>query len=146
MNDRASSALPRFEVRVTAESHFAWCRTRLSLDRTLMAWVRTAAALIGFGFTIVQFFERFAHMSDVRAAARPDLPRYLGLTLIAAGTMGLVIALWQYRTAVHYFDGPPFAPISWQRDGVTKTPLLALAGTLVLMGVFAFVSVLIRLG
>jgi uncharacterized membrane protein YidH (DUF202 family) len=24
-----------------------------------MAWVRTATALIGFGFTIVQFFERF---------------------------------------------------------------------------------------
>src|SRR5215468_3174370 len=48
----------RFEVRVTSDSHFAWIRTRLSLERTLMSWLRTAVALIGFGFTIVQFLER----------------------------------------------------------------------------------------
>jgi putative membrane protein len=48
----------RFEVRTTAESHFSWVRTRLSLERTLMSWVRTSVALIGFGFTIVRFFER----------------------------------------------------------------------------------------
>jgi hypothetical protein len=29
----------RFEVRVTADSHFAWLRTRLSVERTLMSWV-----------------------------------------------------------------------------------------------------------
>src|SRR5262249_43401590 len=45
----------RFEVRVTADSHFAWLRTRLAVERTLMSWLRTAVALIGFGFTIVQF-------------------------------------------------------------------------------------------
>ena len=45
----------RFEVRVTADSHFAWIRTRFSLERTLMAWMRTATALIGFGFAIVQY-------------------------------------------------------------------------------------------
>lgn len=33
-------------------SHFSWLRTRLSVERTLMSWVRTAIALIGFGFTI----------------------------------------------------------------------------------------------
>jgi hypothetical protein len=31
------------EVRPTSDSHFAWIRTRLSLERTLMAWVRTSA-------------------------------------------------------------------------------------------------------
>jgi putative membrane protein len=29
----------RFEVRVTADSHFAWLRTRLALERTMMAWL-----------------------------------------------------------------------------------------------------------
>ena len=37
----------RFEVRITSDSHFAWIRTRLALERTPMAWVRTAVALIG---------------------------------------------------------------------------------------------------
>src|ERR1700750_365804 len=48
----------RFEVRVTADSHFAWVRTRLSLERTMMSWLRTAVSLIGFGFAIGQCFER----------------------------------------------------------------------------------------
>ena len=48
----------RFEVRPTASDHFSWLRTRLSVERTMMSWVRTATALIGFGFTIVQFFSR----------------------------------------------------------------------------------------
>src|SRR5262249_45288094 len=48
----------RFEVRVTADSHFAWLRTRLAVERTMMSWVRTAVSLIGFGFAIEQFFER----------------------------------------------------------------------------------------
>ena len=50
-----------------------------------MAWVRTAMALIGFGFTIVQFFE---HLHAIRRALPPRFgrrhPGNLGLSLIAA--------------------------------------------------------------
>ena len=56
----------RFEVRATADSHFSWIRTRLSVERTLRSWMRTAVALIGFGFTIVQFLERLPKMSGTR--------------------------------------------------------------------------------
>ena len=52
---RTADNAGRFEVRVTADSHFAWLRTRLALERTVMAWLRTAVSLIGFGFAIVQF-------------------------------------------------------------------------------------------
>jgi putative membrane protein len=38
----------RFQVRVTADSYFAWLRARMALERTMMAWMRTAVALIGF--------------------------------------------------------------------------------------------------
>jgi inner membrane protein YidH len=47
----------RFEVRVTSDSHFGWVRTRLSLERTMMSWLRTAVALIGFGFGLWESFE-----------------------------------------------------------------------------------------
>ncbi len=34
-------------------------RSRQAADRTLMAWVRTALSLIGFGFGIAQFRDLF---------------------------------------------------------------------------------------
>ena len=52
----------RFAVRVTVDSHFAWLRTRASVERTLMSWIRTAVSLIGFGFTIVEFFRRMEEL------------------------------------------------------------------------------------
>ena len=62
----------RFEVRVTADTHFGWLRTRLSVERTMMSWMRTAVSLIGFGFAIVQFFERMQQMpgATIRIPAR----------------------------------------------------------------------------
>jgi putative membrane protein len=83
----------RFEVRVTADGHFAWLRTRLSLERTMMSWVRTAVSLIGFGFAIVQFFERLQQMPGVRPVNHPNAPQYLGLALISCGVLALVISI-----------------------------------------------------
>jgi uncharacterized membrane protein YobD (UPF0266 family) len=79
----------RFEVRVTADSHFAWLLTRLALERTMMAWLRTAVSLIGFGFAIVQFFEHLQHMPGVRPAEYPHAAQYLGLALISCGVLAL---------------------------------------------------------
>jgi putative membrane protein len=134
----------RFDVRVTADSHFSWLRTRLSVERTLMSWVRTAVSLIGFGFTIVQFFERFADMEGVAAAARPQAPRDLGLMLIAAGMLGLIIALWQYRWVVNYLWGPAFKPIAGLKEKHMSAPAVAAAIVVLLIGAFAFGAVLLR--
>ena len=133
----------RYQVRATADSHFSWMRTRLSIERTLMSWVRTAVSLIGFGFTIVQFFERFGKMEGVRAAARLEMPRVLGLALIASGLIALGISLWQYVVTINYLNGPEFAAIAAEKR--RKTPLVSLAILLILVGLFAFFSVLMRL-
>src|SRR6266481_7760858 len=86
----------RFEVRVTADSHFAWLRTRLALERTIMSWLRTAVALIGFGFALVQYFNHLQQIPGARPAYLPTAPEFLGLALISCGTLALVISLWQY--------------------------------------------------
>ena len=139
----------RFEVRVTSDSHFGWLRTRLSVERTMMSWLRTAVSLIGFGFAIVQFFERFENMAGVEAAQHPSAPKYLGLALITSGIAALLISIWQYRWTIHYLWGPDFAPIAGMRAGATKeqmqSPILAVAVLLVLIGLFAFFAVLLRL-
>lgn len=139
----STDAAPRrFEVKATAESHFAWLRTRLSLERTLMSWVRTGVALIGFGFTIVQFFDRMQSMSGVTSARLPGAPRYLGLALIGCGVLALAISIQQYRWAVRYLSEGEFSAIA----GTTKrTPLIAVAVILMLIGTAAFSAVLLRL-
>ena len=140
----AEGAGQRFTVKPTAESHFSWLRTRMSLERTLMSWVRTSTALIGFGFTIVQFFERIKSADGVKAATFPDAPRYLGLALILTGVVALVLSIWQYRSFMRYMWSANFAPIAGAKDAPGSTPLLATAIVLALIGAFAFGAVLLR--
>jgi len=135
----------RFEVRVTADSHFGWVRTRLSVERTLMSWVRTAVSLIGFGFAIVQFFDRMQQMPGIKPALLPDAPRYLGLSLIACGILGLVVSIWEYRWTLRYLWGGDFAPIAGMTKEGKQTPIVAIAILLFFIGVFAFVAVLFRM-
>jgi putative membrane protein len=135
---------PRFEAKATAGDHFAWIRTRLAVERTLMAWVRTSTALIGFGFTIVQFFQRMGSMSGVAAAMRPQAPRYLGLALIGAGIAGLLISLWQYRKLVAYLH-EDFALVAGVKEVGGRTPLAAIAAGLLVIGLFAFGAVYLRI-
>jgi putative membrane protein len=136
------SGAGRFEVKASASDHFAWVRTRLALERTIMSWLRTAVALIGFGFAIVQYLNR---LQDARPAYFRTAPEYLGLALISCGILALLISIWQYWWSIRYLWGEPFAPIA----GVTKegmqTPVIAVAVLLIGIGLFAFFAVLLRL-
>jgi putative membrane protein len=135
----------RFEVRVTADSHFAWLRTRLALERTMMSWLRTAVSLIGFGFAIVQFFERMQQMPGVRPAERPHAAEFMGLALISCGVLALVISIWQYWWSIRYMWGGSFAVLAGMTKEGLQSPIVALAILLVFIGVFAFAAVAFRL-
>ena len=83
-----------------ASVRFSFERTLLSHERTLMAWIRTAASLITFGFTIYKFFQL-----EIGASVRPRThqvigPREYAMFMIAIGLVALLIATiqnWQYR-------------------------------------------------
>ena len=134
----------RFEVRSTSDSHFSWLRTRFSVERTLMAWVRTSVAMIGFGFTIFQFFQRFHDMQGVAPAERPDAPWILGLALITAGIGALVVSAWEYHWTLDYLWSEPFRALRGMESKPIRTPLLALVVVVICIGVFAFCAVLLR--
>jgi len=135
----------RFEVRVTSDSHFGWVRTRLSVERTMMSWLRTATALIGFGFAIVQYLNHLTGMPGARAAYLPNAPEILGLSLIGCGVAALIVAIWQYRWTIHYLWGGSFTPIAGMTTEPKQSPVVAIAVLLIFIGVFAFLAVLFRL-
>ena len=116
---------PRFEVRTTAESHFSWLRTRMSVERTLMSWVRTSTALIGFGFTIFQFLHRFNQTPGVKPAVEPWTPWVLSLSLIGTGIVALTIAVWKYRLLIRYLWEKDFKPIAGVDEFAHHTPVVA---------------------
>jgi putative membrane protein len=144
-DSRTSSVAGRFEVRATASDHFAWVRTRLALERTIMSWLRTAVALIGFGFAIVQYLEHLEQTPGARAAYLPHAPRYLGLALISCGILALAISIWQYRWSIRYLWGEPYTPIAGVANEGMQTPVIAVAFILIGIGLFAFFAVLVRL-
>ena len=134
----------RFQVRATAESHFSWLRTRMSLERTLMSWVRTATALIGFGFTIFQFLHRFNQTPGIKPADYSWTPWVLGLALIGTGIVALTIAVWEYRSLIRYLWETDFKPIAGVDESAHHTPVVAVSVVLILIGMFAFAAVLLR--
>jgi putative membrane protein len=138
-------AAGRFEVRATAADHFAWIRTRLALERTIMSWLRTAVALIGFGFAIVQYLNHLRQIPGTRPGYLPTAPEYLGLALISCGIMALVISIWQYWWGIRYLWGDPFTPIAGVTAEGLQTPVIAVAILLIGVGLFAFFAVLFRL-
>lgn len=94
----------------TTSTDLAIDRTRLAHDRTLMAWVRTSASLISFGFTIYKFFQ---YMKDQGEPVhdRAFGPPQFAMFLIAIGLISLVLATIQHRHEMkimraHYVQVP----------------------------------------
>lgn len=124
----------------STQAHLAWIRTRMALETTLASWIRTATALIAFGFAIVQFFENYP------VARGPDgghLARYLGLVLIGIGTLETAIAIWEYRKVVRYLEGQAFQGIAGVPGLRRVYPAVVVAVLLCLMGLLAFFTILL---
>lgn len=135
---------PRFVVDVTTSSRLAWFRAWTVLERTISTWVLTAITLIGFGFTIVQFFERLNDMEGVAPAAQPFAARYVGLVLIGAGVVALGVATVQYRATIRYLWQDEFSAVAGIAKTPGNTPMYAVTIALMVIGVAAFAAVLVR--
>ena len=127
------------------QTHLAWLRTRMALQTTLAAWVRTATSLIGFGFAIVQFLEHFGPVESGGAPKAPHLARMIGLVLIGAGSLTTAVAMWEYRIAVKYLEGDGFQGVAGIPTDREEPPDVAvwMAVLVCLIGVLAFALILI---
>ncbi len=77
-------------------------------DRTFLAWVRTAIAIMAFGF-IVEKFDLFLQLAAPSLAGRSLSPGHsfgnaAGLALIAMGTVIVAIAALHLAITAKYID------------------------------------------
>jgi len=115
----------------------------MTLRSTLMSDVRTAVSLIGFGFTVAQFFRQIlGNATGIDVHINPNLPRNVGLLLIAVGIGSLAMGTWTYHHDRMYLQGSRFARIAVHRPFPLGSYAVALA--VILIGVLAFLSVLYR--
>ena len=124
-------------------------RTRLAADNTLMSVIRTSVSLIGFGFTIFQFFQRLLKDGTLEAHAS-HAARNFGRTLVWLGVGMLIIGIVYH---IQFMRGLRDMRTQMKRDGaifgessfpVSFTLITAIA--LLLIGIAAIASVSFHLG
>lgn len=111
-------------------------RTWMAHDRTLMAWVRTATSMIGFGFTIYKFFELEPVHLHVGSRFGEITPRDFALMMISIGLITLVLATVGRRKDI--------AGISKQLRRSRSSMAEIVAGLVLVFGILVLLATALR--
>jgi putative membrane protein len=102
-------------------------------ERTFLAWVRTAIAIMAFGF-LVEKFDLFLEIAGKSLAGRKlsiggqSLGNIAGLVLIFLGCATMVLAIVRFRKTAADIDAADERPDSGARMDITLAGLLAMLG------------------
>ncbi len=109
-------------------------KLRLQLETSLLVWVRTSLALMGFGFVVARFgvfLREVARVGDVTLRPHPRLAAmntYTGTSLILLGVAVLLISVWGHRKYVDRLERGDLAMSSRWSLGVILSIVLAALG------------------
>ena len=87
--------------------HKAALSDYLAAERTLLAWIRTGLALMGFGFVVARFglfLQQVQIMQRAPAVQSYGLSLWFGTALIVVGVVVNVSSGWRYARLVRELD------------------------------------------
>jgi putative membrane protein len=111
-------------------------RDHLANERTFLAWVRTGAAIVVFGFAIGRFSIAMRQLTALSGhpARTGGLSVWMGAGSILAGLVLVIVGLVRYRKTRAQLDSATFEPAGFVVDLVTILTVvfgLVLAGYLI---------------
>ncbi len=89
---------------MASESH-EQMRTRFAAERTLLAWIRTGLALMGFGFVAARFgfFQKeLASLSQSLPSSR-GLSIWMGVVFVSVGILVNLVAAYEHARLLKTF-------------------------------------------
>lgn len=79
----------------------------LAAERTLLAWIRTGLALMGFGFVVARFglfLQELQAVQRISSTQTYGLSLWFGTALIAVGVVVNLFAGWQHARLIRELD------------------------------------------
>ena len=108
-------------------SYTADPRVLFAAERTLLAWQRTAIALMGFGFVVERFglfLQLVAHQSE--SSGQRGFSLAAGVSLLMLGAAVALISARQFRQVAKNLDPSVVPPGYWTHVGVVLNVFIAL--------------------